>query len=560
MQKTFHFISQNCCRCWLVVVFTCLVPSIGLGQIAPAIQWDRTFGGNETDVLTAVQQTADGGYILGGLSDTGQNGDKSNPPKGNFDFWIIKLNAGGVKLWDKTFGGSAKDILTSLQQTADGGFILGGHSTSGVSGDKSQPNYGPVNTPDYWIIKLDSAGNKVWDKTLGGTKTDELVVIKQTSDGGYILGGRSDSDIGGDKSEAPRYMLSDFWIVKLDAAGNKLWDKTYGGTNEEEVQEIVQTTDGGYLVGGYSTSGNDGDKTQWLFGMFDFWVIKLDANGNKQWDNAFGCGHTDYLSSLQQTPDGGYILGGHIYASALNCSRSALDKGLFDYWLIKLDPSGNLQWEKILGSPGSDFLTSLKKTPDGGFIMAGYSNGSIGGDKTAPGFGMEDIWVVKTDSLGNKLWDKTLGGSNSESSFNHNRISVVFATIQLTSDNGFIVGTHSNSGSSGNKTQAGKGKFDYWIVKLAPEVLEIADEISDTGFSIFPNPSQGNFNLQISNFNAQSAEIIISDLLGKVVLKKNLEPTANKFTEQINLPVGKGMYLLQIKTGNQSITRKILVE
>src|SRR6478735_4111411 len=188
-----------------------------------------------------------------------------------------------IKLWDKTFGGSSSNGLSALLQTSDGGYILGGQSDSGISGDKSGPSKGGV---DYWVVKLDANANKLWDKTIGGSNHDQFPYLKQTADGGYILGGTSLSGIGGDKSQVNKG-IRDYWVVKLDGSGNKIWDKTFGGSEDDVLSCLQQTTDGGYILGGWSASGISGDKSQPVVGNIssdDFWVIKLDANGNKTWD------------------------------------------------------------------------------------------------------------------------------------------------------------------------------------------------------------------------------------------------------------------------------------
>ncbi|MCE3007156.1 MAG: hypothetical protein LW884_02240 [Bacteroidetes bacterium] len=265
-------------------------------QAQPTIEWDRTLGGSGLDRINSLQQTADGGYILGGAS--------------NANYWVVKLDASGNKQWDRTLGGISLDVLNSLQQTSDGGYILGGESFSDadIAGGKSENSRG---NGDYWVVKLDANGNKQWDKTLGGSDWDWLSSLQQTSDGGYILGGGSvsDADIAGGKSENSRG-FSDYWVVKLDANGNKQWDKTLGGNGLDGINSLQQTADGGYILGGESSSDADiaGGKSENNQGR-DYWVVKLDANGNKQWDKTLGGSGWDVLSSLQQTSDGGYILG-----------------------------------------------------------------------------------------------------------------------------------------------------------------------------------------------------------------------------------------------------------
>jgi hypothetical protein len=278
---------------------------------APAKLWDKTLGGSIGDRLNAMQPTADGGYILGGYSDSPISGDKSQASQGDSDYWVVKVDASGTKQWDRTVGGSNRDNLRSVLPTADGGYLLAGSSNSPISGDKTQATQGQY---DYWLVKLDASGTKVWDRVYGGSALDELTTLQPTSDGGFLLGGHSDSPINGTKTQTP-LGGTDYWVIKIDAAGTKQWDKTLGGSSSDYLYSLQQTTDGGYILGGYSDSPISGDKTQASRGNNDYWVVKLDASGAKQWDRTYVGADNDQLAKVQQTTDGGYILGGAIQLS-----------------------------------------------------------------------------------------------------------------------------------------------------------------------------------------------------------------------------------------------------
>lgn len=242
--------------CTLTLLCTFSIAQTG----APPVQWDQTYGGSKVDKLYSVQQTTNGGYILCGSSESPADGNKSTGAKGGNDYWVIKLDAAGNKEWEKTLGGNDNDYGYAVQQTSDGGYIVGGHSAGGVNGDKTEASRG---SHDYWVVKLDAAGNKMWDKTYGGNGWDELHAMQQTSDGGYMLGGHSFSNASGDKTENRIGVnYADYWVVKLDADGNKEWDKTIGGTGGEDLHAIQQTSDGGYLLGGSSFSGIGYDKSE----------------------------------------------------------------------------------------------------------------------------------------------------------------------------------------------------------------------------------------------------------------------------------------------------------
>jgi hypothetical protein len=374
---------------------------------APEKKWDMDFGGLDGDFLYSLDQTSDGGFIIGGYSESGATGDKTQPSQGSSDYWIVKTDAAGAKQWDARFGGNSVDNLTSIQQTSDGGYILGGTSFSGIGGDKTQNNRGQN---DYWIVKTDGNGVKQWDARFGGSSYEELLALQQTTDGGYILGGFSMSGANGDKS-VPSMGGKDYWIVKVDANGVKQWDAAFGGNLFEVLYSVKQTSDGGYILGGYSLSGIAGSKTQANKGASDFWVVKTNASGVKQWDVSFGGSSDDWLTSLQQTNDGGYILGGWSW-SGLSGDKSQPTKGDNDYWVVKTDANGLKEWDADYGGNSNDYSNGIVQTTDGGYAVAGYSSSSIGGDKSQASKGGADYWMVKTDVAGTKQWDVQFGGTD----------------------------------------------------------------------------------------------------------------------------------------------------
>jgi len=418
---------------------------------AQEIEWQNTIGGSGVEFLNYTQQTSDGGYILGGRSNSGVSGDKTEPSKGDYDYWVVKLDATGNIQWQNTIGGDDADWLQSVQQTTDNGYILGGWSKSNISADKTENSQG---ASDFWVVKLDSIGNIQWQNTIGGDSTDNLYSLQQTTDGGYILGGFSISSISGDKTE---YSIggSDYWVVKLDASGNIQWQNTIGGYENDNLYSLQQTTDGGYILGGRSMSNATGDKTENSQGLDDYWVVKIDATGNIQWQNTIGGNSWDELESIEQTSDGGYILGGASY-SYNSGDKTENSQGDFDYWVVKLDAKGNLQWQNTIGGDNWDKLKSIQQTSDGRYIFGGYSSSYISGDKTENSQGNYDYWVINIDSIGNILWQNTIGGLYAEA----------LSSIKQTIDGGYIIGGQSVSPISGDKTEDSQGNNDYWVIKL----------------------------------------------------------------------------------------------
>ena len=262
-----------------------------------------------------MQQTSDGGYIVGGYSFSNNSGEKTENSRGSVDYWIVKLNGSGNIQWDKTIGGNNYDDLTCLQQTSDGGYILGGWSVSGASGEKTENSKG---FQDFWVVKLNASGSIQWDKTIGGFNLDELYSLQQTTDGGYILGGTSQSFSGGN--------VGDYWIVKTDASGSIQWNKSIGGSDNDYLRSIRQTSDGGYVSGGYSYSKVSGDKTQRSRGLADYWMVKTDGSGNVQWDRTVGGADFDYMYSVGEVKKNLYVAGGYSNSKATGDKKLLLKR------------------------------------------------------------------------------------------------------------------------------------------------------------------------------------------------------------------------------------------
>jgi hypothetical protein len=456
----------------IVLLFSTACSVFSVAQNPLVKVWDYRFGGNESDQAQCIHQTSDGGYILGGGTVSVIGGNKSSPLVGgccNSDYWIVKIDSLGNKLWEQDFGGTTTDGFHTVSETSDKGFVLGGYSFSGIGGHKSQNQWGVY---DFWILKTDSLGIKEWDRDFGGNYGDELFTIQQTSDKGYLLGGLSASGVSGDKSQATWGGI-DFWIVKIDSSGNKVWDKDFGGTLDDVLYKLVQTNDGGYLLGGMTNSGANGDITETNFDTTmvtpDYWIIKIDSMGNKLWDKRYGGSGEDVLYDLCQTEDMGFILGG-LSKSPIsgNKTESLKDTSLLplyqgDYWIVKIDSMGNKQWDRDFGGFSEEIdFGSLQQTFDGGYLMAGESLSDIGGDKSANNLGYKQTWVVKTDSLGIKQWDRTLLANGKNASG--------FA-IQ-TRDGCYAMANYNNSGVAGDKSQpAWNYNFDYWAIKFCDSTL-----------------------------------------------------------------------------------------
>lgn len=359
------------------------------------IQWQNTIGGSGDDFVNVVKPTADGGYIVLAGSDSNISGDKTENSRGGLDFWILKLNGTGNIVWQKTYGGSNPDFDAYGQQTADGGYLVAGYSDSGATGDKTEPSNGQR---DFWILKLDASGNITWQNALGGSLIDRVAAAAQTPDGGYIVGGFSSSPLSGDKTEA-NYGGTDYWIVKLDATGSIEWQNTIGGNASDALRDLIPTADGGYLVGGYSQSAISGEKTENSNGDYDYWLVKLNASGTIMWQNTIGGSGIDFLRDVKQLTDNSYVVAGYSNSN-VSGDKTEASNGGYDYWLIRLDINGNVTGQNSIGGDADESGPYILPLTGGGFVMACASASGISDDKAEATRGLEDYWLFQvTDAI-----------------------------------------------------------------------------------------------------------------------------------------------------------------
>jgi hypothetical protein len=537
-----------------------VLPHYGFSQ--PTYKhWDFRYGGSKDDSPTSFEQTADGGFLVGGTSVSGVSGDKTQPNWDpglvGSDFWVLRLDSLGSKLWDKRYGGVNSEILVEMLPTLDGGFLLAGNSFSGASGDKSQPNW-DINqqTYDYWILKANSNGVKQWDKRFGGTSLELLGGVVQTSDKGYLLAGASFSGISGDKTQTSQGSW-DYWIVRIDSLGNKVWDKRYGGTDDDFATSIVINANGGILIGGYSQSLAGGDKSQFCQGQWDYWVVRIDLAGNLLWERTFGGNYTDWLFDMTATSDGGYVLAGQSF------SENTGDKSepnhdptpsSSDRWIVKIDDSGNKIWDRTIGGTETEDLSRIDESIDGGFILSGESYSPISGNKTENNLGIEQTWVVKTDTLGLPIWDKTIfsNGHDEEGT-----------ALELS--NGCIVTlNYTLADTGGYKSQFTRGDGDYWLAKLCefPVSTSLTEAMYSNAEAItYPNPTKDILNIKIpSGFSSNTTMIYrISDLRG-VILDAGSVASTNGTSFAISVEnLQAGCYLLYLNDIEKAVISKFTI-
>ncbi len=332
--------------------------------------WAKTFGGSNGDWCNSVQQTADKGFIIAG--GTYSYGTEQFGSDGN-DVYLVKTDNNGNEIWSKTFGGVGNAVANSVQQTADGGFIIVGFTVPYDDRTKKE---------DVYLIRVDSSGNKIWSKTFGaeGLFEDEGNSVQQTADGGFIIVGYTKIK----QSFYDTFGSPHIYLIKTDNSGNEIWSKTFSDHPPAYGQSVQQTADGGFVVTGYIGS------ISYPFSD-DVFLLKTDSNGNGIWLKTFGGTMDDAAYSVQQTADGGYIIAG--------CTRS-YGAGWEDVYLIKTNSSGNEIWSKTFGGSLRENGNSVQQTADKGYIIAGTTRSySIGQDGY---YGNDtDIYLIKTDSSGN---------------------------------------------------------------------------------------------------------------------------------------------------------------
>lgn len=491
--------------------------------------FEKFLGGSQDETIYYAQQTTDGGYICAGTSSS-SDGDLS----GNF-CPILMRGPWIVKL---SQSGNIQwqkclginSLVHSIKQTGDGGYIVGG--TNFFIEPDLIGNHGGS---DFYIAKLDNIGNIQWQKLLGGRDNDHSYSIQQTKDGGYIIAGETDSNDG---DVSGNHGFADFWIIKLSSAGNIQWQNCLGGTGYERTCSIQQTVDGGYVIAG-ATGSNDGDVSE-NHGSGDIWVARLNKRGNIQWQKSFGGSGEDGAFSIQQT-HGGYIIAGYSYS---NDGDVTGNHGNGDMWIVKLSNTGKIQWQKCFGGTCTEIARSIRQTTDGGYIITGNTS------SMSP-FIPSDVLLVKISKLGIVEQEQTFGTSDGYD-FAH--------SMNVTADGGCIIaGVSSSSYKNGTGTH---GRWDGWILRLGAigsrlsTTKSISEKsISDNLISIYPNPASNE--IQVNTIeNMRNLPYKVYDQSGKSVLKGKLNENYTTITIS---SLSKGIYILSIGDKVKT-TRKIIKE
>ena len=510
---------------------------------------DKTIGGNLIDVPSAVVPDPQGGMWLLAGSESGVGFDKTVPTYGSYDFWLIKLNELLQVEWQKGWGGNQLETEGYLAENT-GSLYLGGGSMSNISGNKIVPSLtGDSLWTDYWLIKMDYSGNEIWQKVFGGAEDDALTHIIP-SENQVLLCGLSSSDSSFDKSENSKG-FRDFWILAIDSAGNKIWDKTIGSLGDEFNSNFSLDTDGNILAVTYGNSGIGGDKTVPLFGdpnqSSDIWVVKLSPTGQKIWD--IGLGGTGIEESPQIIAHDGFYYMVCASNSPVSGNKTAPNIGNNDIWVVKLDTAGNIIWDKTYGGTGSDWFPEVSVNSLGQLVVVCSSGSGISGNKTEASKGGSDYWVFALNAEGELQWQKTIGGSGNESPG---------CPVLELPDNRYAVFGYSLSGISGDKTESNRGGGDIWGVILQTD-LSTNQTDWEAGVNLYPVPAQNRVTIDITNAEQFSSPytVELTDVNGRIVWNC-IYPCLPAVVDVSNL--NHGIYFVSVQNAHGTVSiGKIMV-
>ncbi len=414
------------------------------------VVWVKSFGGSGEDTPRSVIETNDGGIAVFGFTNS-TDGDLAFKNQSVNDYWLLKLDADGNLEWQKTYGGSGDDRGQAIIQTLDGGYAITGYAESDDGDGSNNEGF-----HDNWVLWLDASGTIVWEKSFGYAGHDHSYDLVETVDGGLFFSGfldvtSSNGEGATDKgSTLSAHGVGEFWGTKVDGNGQLQWRKFFGGSNNDRAYGLVKAHDGGYVMAGFSES-NDFDVSS-PKGSYDFWAVKVDKNGVLEWEQSFGGSGIDQGQDIAQTADGGYVMVGNTYSTDHQVTQN---NGLSDIWMVKFDEVGQLVWEQSFGGSAFDSPHSIASTADGGFLVSGNSK-SYDKDVTS-NFGENDMWLLKTNAQGKLMWQQSFGGTG---------LDFAYDAIEIADGAYIMVG---ETASKDFPQVQFKGGMDLVIMKILPQ-------------------------------------------------------------------------------------------
>lgn len=520
-------------------VFCILLPFISSAQALP-ISWEHTYGGSDHDNAQHLCPAGDGCYIFAGSSQS-HDGDITGTMHGIADFLVMKINASGGIMWERTLGGTSAERANTIEPTTDGGFIIAGYTASNT--DDVSGNHG--GTGDGWLVKLNNAGGIMWQQCYGGSGFDQFVSVIPCSDGGYFAVGTTNSTDGDVVGYGATSSLQDLWAVKLDTAGAIEWQQTMGGTMGAIGRAALQTSDSSYVIAGY-TGSTDGDVTG-NHGGVDSWIIKLSRSGSVLWKKCYGGTNMDGAMTICPGNGGGFVFAGQTLSTDGDVSHfygGDINGG--DIWVVKIDDTGRIEWEKCFGGSWNEEANSIRQASANRYIIAGWTesrDGDVTGRKDTT-----DAWVLLIDDAGTLLWQKCLGGTARDRA----------RDIIETPDTGFIVACITASHDS--DVSFNNGQDDCWLVKLSGAPPTVVMQASPTNrMQLRPNPTSGKF-IIMGESAARATAISITDMSGKTMFSRHYTISPGQFSLPVNVSLPDGVYYVHVQTKERQETIPIVIE
>lgn len=521
-----------------LILFLFILPSLSSQNLV--VNWQQCLGGTGADCGLSYVPVLNG-YVL--LCGSGSQDGQVPPNHGNGDFWLVRTDTTGAMIWSRTFGGSDLEEAKKIIKCADGGFVLFGQSYS-----KDGDVLGHHGAADYWIIKVDSSGSILWSKCFGGSYEEWGNDMIVTPDSGFLLTGTSMSVDG---NVTGNHGFFDCWMVKLDRDGNLQWEKSLGGSGADVGASVKTTNDGGYIVGA-TTDIEDGNVQCNIHGFVDAWIIRLDAVGNIVWQQCFGGTNGDGPNEILQTSDGGYIFAG---TTESNDGDVSGNHGQYDIWVVKLDSVGTMQWQRCYGGSRDDIARFIRQGANGSYIVGGYTNshdGEVSGNHSYPT--TNDAWLLRISPSGDILWKQCLGGDEDDTFFDM----IEFPNGKITFLGGSTTWDHSGDVQCESH---GHSSSDVWIVGLTDTTVVGNEELTEKNLmvSVYPNPAGDFINFRLTGLSDWSnSKITLNTMYGQVVHEFTLPAGKTEVSFSIaDIPVGIYFYMLTNQTFTE--TGKVII-
>lgn len=495
----------------------------------PAIEWQHTYGGSQDDIGPVVIQTSDNGLLTAGST---QSDDIDiSGSHGYYDIWAVKTDASGNIAWQKCYGGSQGEFINYALQSIDGNYFLLGSSQSSDGDLTLNKGYA-----DVWILKISPSGDIIWQKTYGGSSNEEGNYMLETSDGHLWVIGKTESSDG---DITTNQGLTDLWLLNLDSDGSLIQQKTFGGTHDDYGVSISETDSSQFIIAGYSYS-DDGDITSHYLTTekCDYVALKINSSADLVWVKNYGGNENDNLTGMLNAYDGFLLYG----ISDSDNGDITGSHGLLDGWMIKINSNGLVLWQKSVGGSNNDYISKIVQCTDAYLYAAGTTYSSDG--DIILNKGEADCWLLKLDPSGPLQWSTTFGGAFTEYA----------SSLVLFNDANAVMAasTYSSDGDITNNN----GLFDYWIIKTE-NLAAISDTlIVETNLVVCPNPASDFLNIISFNSNSNST-IQIIDMNGRIIFYKEFD---NLFTKTIDIStLSSGIYTLNIQTDSRNFYKKIII-